>query len=161
MENTHEKEQAAIDRRMRYMVYQYTRPGGPLEVEESLNKTIDYTGIGYLQKKVADEDFFSNGVINAQNEKLKRMKNKLNQSVDFAAAKQSKNSIEENKIAREKTKYEQYGSYKKISEAMTYQSEIFAQNIERALDPINSPLQPAAYVNQKQEAEKHKKQARE
>jgi hypothetical protein len=34
------------------------------------------------------------------------MRNKLNQSVDFAAAKQSKNTIEENKIEREKKKYE-------------------------------------------------------
>ena len=107
------------------MVYQYTRPGGPLELEESLNKTIDYTGIDYLQKKVTDEDFFANGVINAQDQKLKRMRNKLNQSVDFALVKQSKNSIEENKIEREKKKYEQYGCYKKVSEAMTYRSEIF------------------------------------
>lgn len=35
------------------------------------------------------------------------MRNKLNQSVDFATAKHGKNSIEENKIAREKIKYEQ------------------------------------------------------
>lgn len=44
---------------------------------------------------------------------------------------------------------------------MTYRNEIFEQNIERALDPVNSPLQPAVYARQKQESERHKTRARE
>lgn len=52
-----------------------------------MSKTIDYSGIGYLEGKLAGDDFFAHGVMNAQDRKLERMKNKLNQSVDFAAAK--------------------------------------------------------------------------
>ena len=44
--------------------------------------------------------------MNAQDAKLKKMKNKLNQSVDFAVNKQNKTSVEENRIIREKVKYE-------------------------------------------------------
>ena len=85
MKSDFEEEQAAIDRRMLYMVYQYTRK--PEHLESSLNKTIDYTGIEYLENKIAGKDFFQNGIMNAQDAKLKRMRNKMNQSVDFAASK--------------------------------------------------------------------------
>ena len=39
---------------------------------------------------------------------------------------------------------------------MTYRNEVFDENIERVLDPKNSPLQPAVYVRQKLESERRK-----
>ena len=58
------------------------------------------------------------------------MKRKLNQSVDFANIKQE----------REKAKYEKNAVYKDMSQAMTYRSNVYDENLDRGLDLKNSPI---------------------
>ena len=74
--------------------------------------------------------------MNAQDRKVKHMRNKLNQSVDFA-------NIKNARLERDKVKYSNNPAYKNISEAMTFRSNVFDENMERGLDLVNSPIQPA------------------
>lgn len=67
--------QADIERHMLHMIYQYTRPH---DAEDALNRTIDYSGKAFVTQKARGVDFFDNGVINAQEVKISKMKRKLN-----------------------------------------------------------------------------------
>lgn len=64
--------------------------------------------------------------------------------------------LKQRTLDREKVKYEQTPIYKQITKSLTYRNEVFEENIEAALDPKHSPLQPAMYVNQKLEKERLK-----
>lgn len=134
MKSTFEEKQAEIELHMLNLVYQYTRK--PDEIEDALNKTIDYSGKNYLEQQASKKDFFENGAINAHELKISKMKRKLNQSVDFA-------NIKHARLERKKVKYQELDGYKNISEAMTYRADIYDANLDIGLDLKNSPMQPA------------------
>ena len=116
LESTWEERKARIDRKMLYLVYQYTRPHYTKdEMSRAVSQTIDYSGTDHLRKKSSDSrrDFFDEGVMRAQDIKLANIKRKLNQSVDLANFKQKT-------MEREKQKYHNHPVYKNITAALTF-----------------------------------------
>lgn len=65
--------------------------------------------------------------------------------------------IKQRTIDREKIKYQEYDIYKKVSQAMTYDNNVFEQNIDRVTDPQFSPLVPGDIMRKRLEAEQKNK----
>ena len=52
-------------------------------------------------------------------------------------------TLRENKIAREKQKYQSYEIYKQLKSALHFNEQAYDKRIEEVLHPKNSPLVPA------------------
>jgi len=68
LKSTWEERKARIDRKMLYLVYQYTRPNySKDDMSKALNNTIDYSGVDHLRKSEdrPERDFFDQGVMKA------------------------------------------------------------------------------------------------
>lgn len=123
-----------VDLFLHNIVMKYTRQ----DKNRALNQTIDLT------QRSVDASVFSNGVLDNQNERLRLMKNKLNQSVDMA-------TVAQRKMDRKYAKYEEFKMYNRVSEKMMYNEDVFVSNVEKACDPKFSPLPPAHLIRKNEE----------
>lgn len=115
-----------IEQTMLDMVFKYTRK---IEREDDDLRTIDHPG--------------GTDVFDKQDERVRNMKRKLNQSVDFA-------QIKEREKERSKKQYEDFPIYKEISDLMTFKNDVFVKEMNMIVNPRNSPM-PSASLHKKEE----------